>query len=117
MHHVSGGIAYCWRNDVLCIQLPRQDLGVLYDRQQISRVLTERLVGRIEVSPPVAIRSRVSLDLSALLSTFMWEEIGQPHTSWVTGFSACLQLCVFIDRGSPTLMPHPGFWEWFTGFC
>ena len=30
-------------------QLPRQDFGVLYGREQISRVLTECLVGRIEV--------------------------------------------------------------------
>ena len=49
MHHVSGGVAYWFRDDIFSIQLPRQDLGVLYDREQISRVLTERLVGRIGV--------------------------------------------------------------------
>ena len=39
------GVTY----DVLCKQLPRQDLRFLYDSEESRPVLMERLVGRIEV--------------------------------------------------------------------
>ena len=86
VHHVIGGVAYCCRDDIFSIQLPRQDLGVLYDREQISRVLTERLVGGIEV-------------LSTSSHGRVWELGGRGWSVSAVRICACMYCWWTIDGG------------------